>query len=73
MEKIEQTTYHIFQTDSKIVNQVYHEQDNYLIEYDKKGDKEWCAIYFCSNDIYYPNTEEVFYNRIINLNSATLL
>jgi hypothetical protein len=68
MEKIEQTTYHIFQTDSKIVNQVYHEQDNYLIEYDKKGDKEWCAIYFCSNDIYYPNTEEVFYNRIIKKN-----
>ncbi|WP_304323147.1 hypothetical protein [Phocaeicola plebeius] len=59
---------HVFQTDSEIVNKIYQEQDNYLIEYDKQGDKEWCAIYFCSNDIYYPNTEEIFQKRIIDKN-----
>lgn len=62
------STYHVFQTDSDIVNKVYQEQDNYLIEYDKKGDNEWCAIYFCSNDIYYPNTKEIFQKRIIDKN-----
>lgn len=62
------STYHVFQTDSDIVNKVYQEQNNYLIEYDKKGDKEWCAIYFCSNDIYYPNTKEIFQKRIIDKN-----
>lgn len=57
-----------FQTDSKIVNKVYLEENNYLIEIDEKGDKEWCAVYFCSNDIYYPNTEDVFYKRIVEKN-----
>ena len=62
------STCHVFQTDSEIVNKVYQEQDNYLIEFNEKGDKEWCAIYFCSNDIYYPNTEEIFQKRIIDKN-----
>lgn len=57
-----------FQTDSKIVNKVYLEEKNYLIEIDEKGDKEWCAVYFCSNDIYYPNTEEIFRKRIVEKN-----
>lgn len=57
-----------FQTDSAIVRQVYETQDNYLIEYDEIGQKNWCAIYFCSNDIYYPNTEEIFRKRIIEKN-----
>lgn len=43
-------------------------QDNFLIEYDDQGDKNWCAIYFCSNDIYYPNTEEIFRKRIVEKN-----
>ena len=59
---------YVFQTDSEIVRQVYEKQDNYLIEYDETGRKEWCAIYFCSNDIYYPNTEEIFRKRIIEKN-----
>lgn len=62
------STFYVFQTDSEIVNKVYQEQDNYLIEFDEKGDKEWCAVYFCSNDIYYPNTEEIFRKRIIEQN-----
>lgn len=60
--------YHVFQTDSIIVNKVYQEQNNYLVEIDEKGDKEWCAVYFCSNDIYYPNTEEIFQKRIVEKN-----
>lgn len=67
METLNSTCY-VFQTDSKIVNKVYQEQNNYLIEFDEKGDKEWCAVYFCSNDIYYPNTEEIFRKRIIEKN-----
>ena len=67
METLSSTCY-VFQTDSEIVNKVYQKQNNYLIEFDEKGDKEWCAVYFCSNDIYYPNTEEIFRKRIIEKN-----
>lgn len=67
METLKSTCY-VFQTDSEIVNKVYQEQDNYLIETNEKGDKEWCAIYFCSHDIYYPNIEEIFRKRIIQKN-----
>lgn len=67
METLNSTCY-VFQTDSEIVNQVYQSQDNYLIEFDTKGDKEWCVVYFCSNDIYYPNKEEIFHKRIIEKN-----
>lgn len=67
METLNSTCY-VFQTDSEIVNKVYQEQDNYLIEFDEKGEKDWCAVYFCSNDIYYPNSEEIFRKRIIEKN-----
>lgn len=67
METINSTCY-VFQADSEIVNQVYQSQNNYLIELDEKGDKGWCAVYFCSNDIYYPNKEEIFRKRIIEKN-----
>lgn len=67
METLSSTCY-VFQTDSEIVNKVYQEHNNYLIEFDEKGDKEWCAVYFCSNDIYYPNTEEIFRKRIVEKN-----
>lgn len=56
----------VFQTDSEIVRKVYNTQSNYLIEYNEQSkNKEYCAVYFCSNDIYYPNTEEIFKKRII--------
>lgn len=67
MEKIK-PAYYVFQTDSEIVKLVYEKQDNYLIEFNKEGDKKLCAIYFCSNDIYYPNTEDTFRKRIIQKN-----
>lgn len=67
MEKIVKTCF-VFQTDSDIVNQVYNENDNYIIEYNETGDKNYCAIYFSSNDIYYPNNEEIFRKRIVDNN-----
>lgn len=67
MEKIKKTCF-VFQTDSDIVNQVYKENDNYIIEYNEAGDKKYCAIYFSSNDIYYPNSEDIFRKRIVEKN-----
>lgn len=67
MEKMNKS-YYVFQVDSDIVQQIYAKRDNFLIEYDDMGDKNWCAIYFCSNDIYYPNTEEIFRKRIVEKN-----
>ncbi|MDP1817339.1 MAG: hypothetical protein Q8K92_22975 [Leadbetterella sp.] len=61
---------HIFQIDSSVVKQVYEEDDNYKIRFDESVEnKNICAIYFSSNDIYYPNTEPVFNKRIIEKNS----
>lgn len=68
MEEINNKTRYVFQVDSDIVQQVYTKQDNFIIEYDDQGDKNWCAIYFCSNGIYYPNTEEIFRKQIIEKN-----
>lgn len=67
MEKIVKTCF-VFQTDSDIVNQVYKENNNYIIEYNETGDKNYCAIYFSSNDIYYPNNEDIFRKRIVEKN-----
>lgn len=61
---------YVFQADSTIVNEVYHTQDNYLIEYSPQKAKEnYCAIYFSSNDIYYPNSELIFKKRIVEKNA----
>lgn len=65
MEEINLTCY-VFQTDSIIVNKVYETYTNYKIEYSDDGDNSVCAIYFSSNDIYFPNNEEKFTERIIN-------
>ncbi|MFR9547138.1 MAG: hypothetical protein SNJ29_16420 [Rikenellaceae bacterium] len=68
MEKL-RTKKSVFQTDSDIVNDVYFNQSNYLVEYDDKcSSTEYCAIYFCSNDIYYPNREDIFRKRIVEKN-----
>lgn len=55
----------LFQIDSNIVRRAYTEKDNYLIQQDPDGDPELCALYFSSNDIYYPNNEEQFIKRIV--------
>lgn len=59
----------VFQTDSDIVRNVYDTQHNYLIEYNEQcKDKTYCAVYFCSNDLYYPNVEDIFRKRIVEKN-----
>lgn len=58
--------YKSFQADSNTVWDVYQNNLNYKIEYDEKCDnRNYCAVYFCSNDIYFPNDETVFRKRII--------
>ena len=48
-----------------VVQAYWETRPNYLIEYDQTcGSQAYCAIYFCSNDIWYPHTEEIFRRRI---------
>ena len=58
----------VFQTDSPVVKAVYENNDNFLVEYDESQDKAYCALYFSSNDIYYPNNSESFTSAIVNKN-----
>lgn len=52
-----------------IVQDWWRKEPNYLIEYDEGvEDKSYCAIYFCSNDIWFPHTEEIFKKRCVNQN-----
>lgn len=55
----------VFQVDSEIVKQAF-ERNNYLILFDENcKQQDTCAIYFSSNDIYFPNNEQVFTKRIL--------
>lgn len=59
----------VFQINSEIVQHCYQNEPNFLIEFDPKNDHQnYCAIYFSSNDIYYPNTESVFEKNIVQQN-----
>ncbi len=58
----------VFQTDSDIARAAYQSADGYLIEYDESNNKEHCAIYFSSNEIYYPNDEGTFRRSILEQN-----
>lgn len=55
----------MFKTDSDVVRRVYSSLPNYKIDYDNNCADMICAVYFSSNDIYYPNTEEIFRKRIV--------
>lgn len=58
---------YVFQTDSSEVNDIFQKRNNYLIEYSKKRStkEKKCALYFSSNEIYYPNTSDSFQNKIV--------
>lgn len=60
----------VFQTDSDVVNLAYKEEQHYVIEFANipEQKKEFCAIYFSSNDIYYPNNEQSFSEQILSKN-----
>lgn len=63
------SNFFVFQTDSNIVNDTYSKSLNYLVEYNELCPyKDTCAIYFSSNEIYYPNTETTFRHRIVDNN-----
>lgn len=55
-----------FQVDASIVQDMRDTRDNFQVLYNEHcPTKDYCAIYFSSNDIYYPNTEEIFRKRIV--------
>jgi len=58
-----------FQVDSEIVKRFFQDEDNYRIEYSDNGLKDYCIIYFSSNDIYYPNTEIAFKEQFVEKKS----
>lgn len=58
----------VFQADSAVVKDFYTNENNYLIEYNDSIPANYCIIYFSSNNIYYPNTKEVFERNIIDKN-----
>ncbi|WP_010136846.1 hypothetical protein [Ochrovirga pacifica] len=69
MEIKESNEPYVFQVDSELVKNIYNAKDNFLVSYNEKAtDRSTCAIYFSSNDIYYPNSKEVFTERIVEKN-----
>lgn len=58
----------VFQADSDIVNHSYHNHLNYTVVYHENVPKEYCIIYFSSNDLYYPNNDIAFKEGIIQKN-----
>lgn len=54
-----------FQVDSEIVKSIYQNQENYKIEYSADNPKEYCIVYFSSNNIYFPNIDQVLHKEII--------
>jgi hypothetical protein len=61
-----------FQVDSEIIKGVYNNHNNYLIEYSADVPKEYCIVYFSSNDLYFPNNESAFREHIIEKNRFEL-
>ena len=57
-----------FQADSDIVNALYINHANYIIEYNPDVDNKICILYFSSNDLYYPNNELAFKEQLLNKN-----
>ena len=58
----------VFQSDSDVVNKLYSNNDNYLIEYNALANENYCALYFSSNDLYYPNNELAFNEQLVKKN-----
>lgn len=57
-----------FQVDSEIINSTLKNQTNYLIDYNNECPPHYCAIYFSSNDLYYPNNIIAFKEQMLNKN-----
>lgn len=65
---MEVTYPYVFQTDSEVVNEVYANHNNYLIEYNPGATENYCVLYFASNDLYYPNNEIAFHEQLVKKN-----
>ncbi len=65
---MENSSVFVFQTDHPKVKTIFENSDNYLVEFNEKGDRDQCVIYFSSNNIYYPNNLEVFESELIKKN-----
>lgn len=65
-----EASYH-FNTDALCVKHAWEHKANILIENSTSTEQRpsYCAIYFSSNDIYFPNTEDVFHKRIVEKNT----
>ena len=50
------------------IKDIYNNNNNYLIETNKNKKSKICAIYFSSNGIFYPKTDEIFKKTIIQKN-----
>jgi hypothetical protein len=60
----------VFQTDSDLVKESLN-NPNYLIEYSDVvsiSKEKYCIVYFSSHNIYYPNNQKEFKNKILNKN-----
>lgn len=58
----------IFQVDSEEINNCLASTNNYLIEYSNITDQSFCAVYFSSNDLYFPNSAIAFNETIVKKN-----
>lgn len=59
----------IFQIHDEEVLETYRTGDNYLIDYSPDGDASRCAVYFSSNDLYFPNNRARFHERVVRRNT----
>lgn len=57
-----------FQADSNEIKECFKRESNYLIDYSDSFNKEYCIIYFSSNDIYFPNNSLAFNETIVKRN-----
>lgn len=57
----------VFQINDKLINESYNLSQNFQVIYDEceSRKKNLCAIYFSSNEIYYPNTQKSFNESIL--------
>ncbi len=57
----------IFQIDDSKVKETYANHDNYKVKFHEGENvqKDLCVLYFCSNELYYPNTSKAFETSIL--------
>lgn len=59
----------VFQADSEAIKNAYETFDNYIVEFHESQPKDYCVLYFSSNNIYYPNELRVFEKTIVYKNN----